>query len=213
MEGGAIDSDSDSDRDGARAPRRALRPLRALERRVGVSVGGMLTIAVVLALLFVISVPRLRSFARHENERDARVASVLLAAELAAYLDEHAAETPASAVEPPSIEHLAEILRHRLPDIEFLESGRTMRRHGYRFEIVRLAPPPPKPGEVLAAPPTPKPVLAVCAWPDRHGRSGVPTFRALADGRLLLHANHAGRWDGVSAPASEFTSWEGWRDR
>jgi hypothetical protein len=78
------------------------------------SAGGMLTIAVVLGLLFVISIPRLRSFARNENERDARIASLLIASELADLPD-----LPHGTDLPP-IEDLAAPLRHRLPASEFL---------------------------------------------------------------------------------------------
>ncbi|MEW6071671.1 MAG: hypothetical protein AB1726_03625 [Planctomycetota bacterium] len=168
----------------------------ALARRIGISGRGLLTLAVVIGVLVAVSVPRLQSFAREENERDARQAAALLATRLPA---------ARGAALPP----LAELSRDLLPqlaDAEFLAGGRALRRHGYVFAVRRLAR-PPAPREAVPA----GSVLAVHAWPWRHGPSGTHSFLALDDGRLFRHSDPAGRWSGLSPPIDPW-SWQGWRE-
>ncbi len=176
--------------------------LRRLERRTGLSTGGMVTLVAVIAVLFVISLPRLRSFARSENERDALDTAALLARELAR-------EPPPGTL--PRVEDVAGPLLRRLPDSEFLDEGRALRRHGYVFTLRRVEPPPPADGVVLAAESLPSPPLAIHAWPWRHGHTGAAAFVALPDGRVYLHANPDGRWSGHPAPSSGPWTWDGWR--
>ena len=174
----------------------------AAGRRTGLSASGAVTLVAVVAVLFVISLPRLRSFARSENERDAFHTATLIAQEL---------ETGPEAPELPLLEEVIADLLRRLPDSELLEAGHVLRRHGYVFQLRRLAPPPPPEGVVLAAEASTEPLLAVHAWPWRHGHTGFLTFVALADGRIFRHPNPDGRWSGPDPATASGWSCASWR--
>ncbi len=182
--------------------RPATRALRALERRIGMSTSGLLTLVVVVAVLFVISLPRLRNFARRENERDALHAAALLAGEL---------PSPSADAAAPRLDELAQELLRQLPDTEVLQEGLLLRRHGYVFALRHVTPPPPAPGVVLAGERDPASLLAVHAWPWQHGPTGSLSFVALPDGRVYRSGRATGAWNETAARNVGPWSWTGWQ--
>jgi hypothetical protein len=144
---------------------------RAAARRLPLA--DYLTILAIVAVVVVVTIPRLRGFAVRENETDAiRMLRAL-------------AMQPARAghgVESNDLAHVVagdSALRHRLEDIECLEDG-TLRRHGYLFDMTML-----RPGE---------PMLR--AWPWNHGQTGNDAFVWTPQRGLLWHANADGRFSG-----------------
>jgi hypothetical protein len=189
-------------RDARRAPR-ALRPLRSL-RIGGLSLSGALSLAAVLAVLLVVSVPRFHGLALQENEADAKATAALLARALDA-------GGPAPT--------LRDLLRRKdlaglRADAELLAQGKLLRRHGYLFEVTQVAPTWTVAGlplglvagqaDALA------PVRAIRAWPWRHGATGRTAFLVTADGAQLAHTNSEG-WQGDEAAGLALASLEGWR--
>jgi len=154
------------------------------------------TLLAVATVVLLVSLPRLRDFALRENQGDARG----LVARLGRLLDDevHAAEVgnvqDAIAGDPA--------LARQLEDVEYLEHGRLLRRHGYLFEVL--------PG---AAPQR----VTVRAWPWEHGRTGLASFVWIAHRGLAGHPNTDGRWTGTGGgPAPVFAGsaspdGDGWR--
>jgi hypothetical protein len=147
---------------------------------VGWSPSGLFSLAAVVAVLVVVSLPRLSELAQQENEADARDAARLLAAELDA--------------EDAGLPTLRELLRRPalrgMSDAELLEGG-ILRRHGYLFELTELSP-------VLGVLALPAALLAgrggalrgmpaVRAWPWSPGRTGRVAFLVTAGGGVLVH--------------------------
>lgn len=132
-----------------------------------------LTIAAILFVVVLVSIPRLRAFALRENEIDALRTLRVLAAQ------------PASAAQPAGTCDLAWIVAHdasllrRLEDVEILDGG-CVRRHGYLFDITRA-----RQGE---------PMLR--AWPWSHGQTGRGAFVWTPQRGLLGFANPDGVFAG-----------------
>src|SRR5262245_51531649 len=100
---------------------------------LSLSLSGALSLLAVVAVLIVVSVPRLRGLALQENEGDARGTAQALARALAAL--------EARPSRPPRLADLLETGELRgLGDVELLAGGRVLRRHGYLFEITCLSP-------------------------------------------------------------------------
>jgi len=137
------------------------------------------TLAAVAGVVLLVSLPRLRDFALRENESDARQLVRRLV---------QLVEDPAAADGTPTA---GELLRARprlareLNDLEVLEGGRTLRRHGYLFEVVPAAGGSP---------------AAVRAWPWKHGRTGRRAYLAVPGEGLYAHQNPEGRWTGERRP-------------
>ena len=149
----------------------------------------VLTLAAVLVVVLLVSLPCLRDFAVRENERDAQALLPVLvelvngqvrAAELEPDLAGLVAATPA----------LADELRDAHPG----EHGGTLRHHGYVFSAGAAGPG----GE-----------RDVLAWPLDRGRTGVRAFACRPGGGLWLHANRDGRWSGPRGP-ERLSAAEGW---
>lgn len=143
------------------------------------------TILGILLLVVLVTLPRLRSLAIHENEMDAlRTLGVLggevFAAEVAAPDRLGALFTPESGLE------------RRLADTRVLEDGRVLLRYGYLFELVED-----------------QSGLGVRAWPVEHGRTGQGAFWLDAQRELHGSSNREARWSGVARPPapSEVRSW------
>jgi len=189
----------------------------------GVTPIGILAVAAVVAVLVSVSLPRLRGFARHENEADAAATVQVLARELGMLAQQG---------HVPTIGELtrSEPVAHVLSDAELLEQGTLLRRHGYLFAVVEIEvavrdqAPPPVPldsssiaGVVHAAgaPPAPPPNsgVAIRAWPWRCDRTGCAAFTGTVEGRLWQHANDAEHWNGPLAAARTHRSWTGWSER
>jgi len=174
---------------------------------LGLSLSGALSLAAIVAVLVVISVPRLQDLARQENEADARITAQLLARAMDSF----------PAADEPSMRDLVRRLElsGSLGDAELLQRGRLLRRHGYLFEVTHLAP-------TLSLPAVPvyllpwqtsalKSVPAIRAWPWVHGTSGEMAFLATAAGGCLLHPNSASRWHGLESAGLAVDELTGWR--
>ena len=175
--------------------------------RVGMSFMGLVSLTAIVSVVVLVSLPRLRGFARHENVADARDTARLLARELGAL-------GVADDAEPPAIRELSEraAVAKALSDTDFLADGRLLRRHGYLFAVVRVrapTPPPVEPGAVFAA--ETGPVLAIRAWPWKVGRTGSAALLATTRGAVFRHPNADALWNGPIEPFAPLDTWDGWR--
>jgi hypothetical protein len=148
---------------------------RTAARRLPLS--DYLTILSIVAVVVVVTIPRLRGFAVRENEKDAIHMLRALATQPAPAGREQAGNDLAQLVAHDSG------LRRRLEDIECLGDG-TLRRHGYLFDMTML-----RPGE---------PMLR--AWPWTHGQTGRGAFVWTPQRGLLWNANSEGRFSGPGGP-------------
>lgn len=173
----------------------------------GLSFAGLLPLAAIVSVLVVISVPRLQGIARQENEADARLTAQLLA---------RALSTRAAAGEPC----MRDLVRRPglaggLADAELLQRGSLLRRHGYLFEVTRLAPSLSLPAAPLALlsgeTGALNSMLAIRAWPWKHGSSGETAFLVTAAGASLLHPNSVPLWHGLESAGSVVDELTGWR--
>lgn len=173
----------------------------------GLSFSGALSLAAVVVVLVVVSVPRLQDLARQENEADARATAQLLARALGSF--------PA-----PFAPTMRELVRRPelsggLLDAELLQRGALLRRHGYLFEVTQLAPSMSLPAAPLALISGETGVLksmpAIRAWPWRHGSSGELAFLVTAAGASLLHPNSEPRWHGLESAGMVVDELKGWR--
>jgi hypothetical protein len=142
------------------------------------------TLAAIGLVVLLVSLPRLEAFALRENEEDAVA--------LVERLGMHGARERCA-----SIRELVEgdtTLRRQLDDVEFLDGGRLLRRHGYLFEMLRAGP-------ALDAGAT------VRAWPWRHRKTGYAAF-AWTDVGVLGYPNSDGAWSGPDA--APFVDWGKW---
>lgn len=174
---------------------------------LGLSFSGALSLVAVLSVLVVISIPRLQGIARQENEADARLTAQLLAGALGS-CDPSAATTMRDLVRRPE-------LASGLADAELLLRGSLLRRHGYLFEVTRLAP-------SLSLPAVPRALLsgekgvlgsmpAIRAWPWSHGSSGERAFLVTVGGASLQHPNSVPRWHGLESAGLAMDALVGWR--
>lgn len=138
-----------------------------------------MTLFAVVAVVVLVSLPRLRDFALHENETDA----VSLTRTLSRAIEGQGPERPATIGQLLTSD---EDLQRRLLDADLLEEGRLLRRHGYLFDLCEL-----EAGGV-----------AVRAWPWNYGQTGLGAFVVLPDGRGLGHANEDRAWSGPDSPPS-----------
>lgn len=170
----------------------------------GLSPSGLASLAAVLAVLLVVSLPRLQGLARLENEGDACATAELLVRSLAEL------EGAAPGARFRALAEQADLQR-ALADGEWLEDGRLLRRHGYLFEL--CAPPAPLQAAGLSlalagAPLSHSPGFAVRAWPWS-GETGRTAFVASACGTVLAHTNAELGWSGLERRPEErpLTGW------
>ena len=192
---------------------------RSLEERLGLSAAGMLTLAAIVSLVVLVSLPRLHGFALVENERDAVATVRRLARELGAL---PAAQQPGATQATPSPPTIGALLArgggpdllHELPDAELLDGGRLLRRRGYLFRIERAGPPAgarvvraavAAEGEGAGA------ELVVVAWPWEARRTGTIVVAGSAAGELRAHPNGEGLWSGRERSAGMAELGAGWR--
>jgi hypothetical protein len=171
----------------------------------GLSPSGALSLLAVVAVLIVVSVPRLRGIALQENEVDARATAQLLAGALRG-------EAPGAA---PSLRELLQRdeLSGALSDAELLASGRILRRHGYLFELTRL----PLGLSLAASPllflrPEPAalgPMPAVRAWPWKRGSTGAASFLVTSAGATLVRSDLP--WEGPDDAGAAIDGVAGWQ--
>jgi len=167
----------------------------------GLTPSGSLSLLAVVAVLVVVSVPRLRGLALQENLADARATAQVLAHALA----EHEADAGASV---GLDELLASAPLDSLSDAEILAEGRLLRRHGYLFELTRLFAPA---DATWGGPEAERGLAAVRAWPWAHGRTGTKAYLILADGTRLEHPNDPPRWQGLGGAGATPLEVPGWR--
>ena len=185
-----------------------MRDLRPDQRRAGLSGSGTVSIAAIVCVLVLVSLPRLRKMALHENELDARATALALARELPRH------EADARAV--PAIGTLvrADELARQLADFELLDGGRRLRRHGYVFEVVTLPPQLPVlaaffPVRLAAPGPIEGPQIGIRAWPWKHGQTGSAALIATGE-TLYEHPNVPVRWEGPAPGTDLLEDWSGW---
>jgi len=180
----------------------------AIRRRVAISFSGGLSLLAVVAVLVVVSVPRLRGLAQRENEADAAGTAQMLARALQV-LDAKACHKPG----------LRELLRlpelSALGDIELLAGGKVLRRHGYLFEVTCLSPAitaPCGPAALLCGEPDALgSLLAIRAWPWALEVTGSASFLVTRTGGRLVFPSSPVSWQGLEAAGVELTSLAGWR--
>ncbi len=131
-----------------------------------------LTLAAIATVVLLVSLPRLKELAVRENEGDA----AWLAGRLAQL------GTISSAADVQSLVLSSPELDRQLDDVEYLEHGRLLRRHGYLFEL--------GPGQA--------PCLR--AWPWDHGRTGRAVILWTPQSGLRGHPNERGAWSGMQRP-------------
>lgn len=151
----------------------------------GVSAGGALSVAAVIAVLVLVSLPRLQAFALEENEADAAALTRVLGRALE--------ELAGSAGAEPSLADLAGAAGLDAPrdDVEWIDGGRILRRHGYLFELS---------GAAGGA--------ALRAWPWAYGETGRAAFAFRPAEGVLRHGNREGAWTGPGrAPAGLGPGW------
>lgn len=154
-----------------------------------------LTIASLLLVVAVVSIPLLRTHALRQNELDA----LRTLAALSAPLHGTAQAGPRPATLGQLLAGHPGLLR-RLSDAELLDEGRLLRRHGYLFDLA------PAHGPGKAA----EPVLR--AWPWSYGRTGLGAFLLERPGEVLGHPNRGSSWSGLAAPPRPIPGrLEGWR--
>ena len=188
-------------------------PLRGRwKSATGLSFAGTCQLLAVVSVLILVSLQRLRGFARHENEVDARTTVRLLSKELASW------EPTTEGAAPPTIRDLvtSPTVERAVSDADFLAEGRYLRRHGYLFEVVPLRTRPATEvrtaetlaGEVQAAE-IPLPA-AIRAWPWRSGQTGRRVWLGTPEGGLFRHENDEGHWSGPGAELGDPAGWPGW---
>jgi hypothetical protein len=143
-------------------------------RRSPIDVAVLVLIGVVVVL---VSLPRLRQFAVHENESDAIRAIRALGDDAVDHEELFSAGRLAALVDAVPGR------RAHLEDLETLRDGR-LRRHGYVFDWIE--------GEDGAT--------AIVAWPWEHGRTGVAVFAVVPGGPVLGLSNSDGRYGGLRRP-------------
>ena len=159
----------------------------ALERRGRLRWLDALTLVAVGVVVLLVTLPRLREFALNENEGDAQ--------RLVAHLGELLAN-PVHAAETSSVEqlvHASKDFAKQLDDVEFLDGGRVLRRHGYLFDLG------PNMIDASAAPGMAC-VPCVRAWPWQYKHTGLSVFTWSADTGLQANANARGEWSGPGQP-------------
>jgi hypothetical protein len=172
--------DTEVDTEALSAARRAAPPTNVhatkprRERRSPIDVAVLALIGVVVVL---VSLPKLRRFALHENESDAIHAVRVLGDDALEHEELFAAGRLAALVDAVPGR------RRQLEDLETLPDGK-LRRHGYVFEWIE--------GQDGGT--------AIVAWPWEHGRTGVEVFAIVPGGPVLGLSNADGRYGGARRP-------------
>ena len=146
-------------------------------RRGGLSLSSAAMLVAIGLVVLLVSLPRLREFALRENEEDARALVKHLAS---------LATREVQAAERPSIETLLASdpsAPRQLDDMEYLDGGLRLRRHGYLFEVGRSAE-----------------GTWVRAWPWEWRKTGISAYAWNAGAELVAHPNEEGRWSGPQSP-------------
>ena len=159
-------------------------------KRPGLSLADHVTLFLIGLVVVLVSLPRLRRCALHENETDAANMLRVLWAE---------AETQGVTLHAGVLGALfgpGTGLQNRSEDVELLEDGR-LRRHGYLFDVIE----------------SPRGETFIGAWPWEHGRTGLGAYSIDAQHGLVGHANPAGFFSGPARPPSptDLADGKAWR--
>lgn len=157
-------------------------------RRGGLRLSSAAMLVAIGIVVLLVSLPRLREFALRENEEDARALVQRLAG---------LATREVQAAEKPSIEALLASdpsAKRQLDDVEYLDGGQRLRRHGYLFEVGHAAD-----------------GTYVRAWPWEWRKTGTSAYAWTAGKELVAHPNAEGRWSGPDAPP-QVAGDSQWRD-
>ncbi len=127
----------------------------------------------VVAVVVIVSLPRLTTFARRENEADAQ----RLVRRMAQLFEDDALRASPPKDTRELFERLPKTARRQFEDQTVIDEGRLLLRHGYYFEFVRL---PSFAGDTQG-------VLAVRAWPERHSSAAAPAFYGFSSTAVLRH--------------------------
>jgi len=149
-------------------------PPAARVRRSGLGWIDRLTLGGIGLVVVLVSIPRVRAFAMHSNQADARA--------LLPTLGELVGGEPGASLARAGAG--AGTLARRLQDARWLAAAGALRHHGYLFRSVRS----PGGGARLAA------------WPWHAGRTGSLAFALDEDGVVWTHSNAEGRWSGPERP-------------
>ncbi len=182
-------------------PRRRVGLAERLEVAIGLSLRGQALVVAIAASVAVVTLVQLQAFAVQENQRDAialvgRLGPALAAARAEAFggprAPDLAAAVPAEGLGLRGLSALSAVRLDRLGDVDWLEDGRRMRRHGYLFSLRGDAD-----GRMWLA-----------AWPWEHGRSGRNAYAWCSTRGLLAHPNRAGSLAGPGAlPEPDDEGW------
>jgi len=140
----------------------------------------------IVAVVVIVSLPRLSAFARRENEADA-VRMVRRMAQLFED-DSFAATTPADT--KGLFERMPRAARRQFEDQAVVDGGRVLLRHGYYFEFLRV---PTFAGDTQG-------VLAVRAWPERRSRSAMPAYIGFSSTHVMRHTSLDPAPGGLDSP-------------
>ena len=127
----------------------------------------------IVAVIVIVSLPRLSAFARRENEADA----LRLVQRLTQMFDDESLRAAPPANTQALFDRLPRASRRLFEDQSAVDGGRVLLRHGYFFEFVRV---PTYEGD-------PEGLLAVRAWPERASGPGAPAFLAFSSAAVLRH--------------------------
>ena len=140
----------------------------------------------VVAVVVIVSLPRLTAFAQRENEADAQ----RLVRRLAQLFDEDSLSSSPPRDTRALFERLPKAARRQFEDQTILEDGRLVLRHGYYFEFVRV---PSFAGDTEGW-------MAVRAWPERAAPKGTPAYFGFSGNVVLSHSSLSPAPFGPDAP-------------
>ncbi len=169
--------------------RELLRARDSRARRARLRTTDTVTLVAVATVVLLVSLPRLRDFALRENGNDARQLMRTLAELVGGSVQ---------AAQGVAIRDLVQSdaqLERQLRDVEYLDDGALLRRHGYLFELVHER----------------SGVLGLRAWPWRHGRTGLHSYVWRPGNGIFAHPNPLGAWAGESRPPLDAVESGAWR--
>ncbi|HUR28474.1 MAG TPA: hypothetical protein VM509_09830 [Planctomycetota bacterium] len=127
----------------------------------------------IVAVVVIVSLPRLSAFARSENEADAR----RMVRRLAQLFDDDALAAAPPADIKSLFERLPRAARRQFEDQVVVDEGRILLRHGYYFEFLRV---PSFTGDTRG-------ILTLRAWPARPSEIALPSFLGFSGTHVLRH--------------------------
>ena len=140
----------------------------------------------VVAVVVIVSLPRLTSFARRENEADAQ----RLVRRMAQLFEDEALHTAPPRDTRELFERLSKTARRQFEDQTVIDDGRLLLRHGYYFEFVRV---PSFSGDTQG-------VMALRAWPERPSSANAPVFFGFSSTAVLRHTGLVPAPGGLDGP-------------